>query len=199
MDTCVTGPSGRLWFCERCLLGTAYQEIRPCLRSCSSISHPSQPTKKAKDIGKPVIIYAVRIGRKFAKERNSWNSNSTENVSPQEMRTATTIDAPTKRRVGDVFRFLRGGRWIRLVCLSRRSSTSKRSHTTYHATMLRCKLHWSCCASPHCAASYGDNVSRRTTHVYLMQHHVCCNLKYGRDTLRDKVARKMPARIITPN
>ena len=114
------------------------------------------------------------------------------------MRTATTIDAQTKRRVDDVFRILWGGRWIRLVCLSRRSSTSKRSHTTYRATMLRWKLYWSCCASPHCVASYGDNVSRRTTHVYLMQHHVCCNLKYGRNTLRDKVARKMPPRIITP-
>ena len=32
-----------------------------------SISHPSQPTKKAKDIGKTMIIYAVMIGRKVAK------------------------------------------------------------------------------------------------------------------------------------
>ena len=82
------------------------------------------------------------------------------------------------------------------LLVKKKYCTSKRSHTTYRATMLRCKLHWSCCASPHCVASYGDNVSRRTTHVYLMQHHVCCNLKYGRNTLRDKVA---TARIITPS
>ena len=44
--------------------------IKKCVSACGaarelSISHPSQPTGKAKDIGKPLIIIAVMIGRKF--------------------------------------------------------------------------------------------------------------------------------------